>query len=120
GDADFDGDMAGYEWTAQRGQSPSVEVISMGRLVDIQIVSPSEAANFVVLDGVIVDPITPNLAFNVYYSMDDAYTSADMSESDWEQKLWTRVPEVYLCSQRQRYAFPEPIHAKYVKIEFTN
>jgi hypothetical protein len=74
----------------------------------------------VVIDSVLLDPLTPNMAFNVYYTNDDAYTSEQMSETDWEQKLWQRVPEAYLATQRQQYAFPNPITAKYVKVEFTN
>lgn len=105
----FDGDTLGYTWTAQRGQSPSV-----------QLIDPEVQDDTVVLDGVLIDPVTPNMAVNVYYSSDDAYTSSNMTESDWEQKLWTRVPEVYLCTQRTQYVFPQPIQAKYTKIEFTN
>lgn len=105
----FDGDSLGVQWTAQRGQSPSV-----------QIIEPTVDDNFIVIDGVLVDPITPNMAMNVYYTEDDAYTSDSMTESNWESKLWTRVPEVYLLTQRQQYTFPEPIHAKYMKVEFTN
>lgn len=105
----FDGDSANSQWTAQRGQSSSVQVLSSG---------PQD--NFVVVDGVTIDPITPNMAMNVYYSQDDSYTSVNMSEDDWEQKLWTRIPQVYLVTQNQTYAFPAPVHAKYMKLEFTN
>lgn len=105
----FDGDSPDCQWTGQRGQSPSVQVID-----------PAPGNNTVVIDGVLVDPITPNMTFNVYYTSDDSFTVANMTESDWEQKLWTRVPQVFVCNQRQQYVFPEPVSAKYIKIEFTN
>lgn len=105
----FDGDSLGCQWAAQKGQSDSLQVFTSDAEDDA-----------VVLDGVLVDPITPNMAFNVYYSTDDAYTSDSMTETDWEQKLWTRVPQVYIAIQRNTFAFPQPVSAKYMKIEFTN
>lgn len=104
----FDGDDPNCQWTGQRDQSSSVQLISP---------TPGDT---VVIDGILVDPLTPNMAFNVYYSTDDAGTSNNMTEMDWEQKLWTRVPEVYICTQSQQYAFPEPVQCKYAKVEFTN
>jgi hypothetical protein len=103
-----DGDSPGWAWTGQRGRSPS------GDLVD----AITNAA--VVVDGVLVDPSTPNMAFNVYYSSDDTNDSDNMTESDWEGKLWSRVPQVYTATQRQQYTFPEPVSAKYFKMEFCN
>jgi hypothetical protein len=105
----FDGDTVGYEWTGQKGDSPS-----------IQLIAPSVQDNSIVVDTVLVDPLTPNMAFNVYYSTDDTGTSDNMTEADWEGKLWQRVPEVFLSTQRQQYALPEPIIAKYMCVEFTN
>jgi hypothetical protein len=105
----FDGDSPGYEWTGEFGQSPSV-----------QLVEPEVADNTVVIDGVIIDPITPNMACNIYYSQDDSYTSDNMTETDWEQKLWTRIPEIFILTQNQQYVFPAPIVTKYLKFEFTN
>ena len=105
----FDGDALGCEWLGQRGQSPSA-----------QLEQSTPADDTVVIDGIMVDPSTPNMAFNVYYSIDDAYTSDNMTESDWESKLWARVPEVYIATQAQQYVFPAPVAAKYMKVEFTN
>lgn len=105
----FDGDMVGAEWLGQRGQSPSA------------FLAPLEPEDdTVVIDGIALDPSTPNMAFNVYYSVDDAYTNDNMSETDWESKLWTRVPEVYVSTQAQQYVFPAPVTAKYMQVEFTN
>lgn len=104
----FDGDTPGCAWLGQSGQSPSTQF------------APSSPGESSVIDGVHMDPITQNMTFNVYYSLDDAHDSENMTESDWEQKLWTRVPKVFTATQSQQYIFPEPITAKYVKIEFTN
>lgn len=108
----FDGDMVGYQWGGQVGQS-----------VSVQVIEPTVQNNSIVIDSVLVDPVTPNMAFNVYYSTDDTGNQdnmAKMTDTDWESKLWTRVPEVYIATQRQEYVFPEPIVAKYVCVEFTN
>jgi hypothetical protein len=76
--------------------------------------------DFVVIDSVLIDPGTPNMYVNIYYSTDDEYTSDSMTASDWEQKLWSRVPNIYQVVGRQNYALPAPIHAKYMKLEFVN
>jgi hypothetical protein len=104
-----DGDQPGYQWTGQAGQSATV-----------QLIEPDVSDDFIVIDSVHIDPLTPHMAMNVYYSQDDAYTNNNMTESDWEQKLWTRVPKSYILDTSQEYVFPEPIWAKYVKLEFTN
>lgn len=105
----FDGDTpGGYQWLGQRGRSMSATLLT---------INPN---NTVVIDGVLVDPITPNMAFNVYYSLDDTGNNGSMTERDWEQKLWTRVPQVYVATQSQEYVFPDPVVAKYMKLEFTN
>jgi hypothetical protein len=105
----FDGDQVGCEWLGQKGQSPSV------------FLAPLEPEDdTVVIDGIALDPSTPNMAFNVYASVDDAYTSDNMTETDWESKLWTRVPEIYVSTRAQQYVFPAPVTAKYMKVEFTN
>jgi len=100
--------MQGYEWVAQRGRSVSTQIVS------------ADADSGVVIDGVEVDPITPNMAFNVYFSTDDSGDGPNMTETNWEQKLWTRVPDAYVCTQKQQYVFPDPIVASYVKLEFVN
>lgn len=113
----FDGDDLGYQWTGQRGNSPSVQVLQE---IQTQLIEPEQNINAIVIDGVTVDPLTPNMALNIYYSTDDSYQNDHMIEANWEQKLWTRIPEVYICTQRQQFVFPKPILAKYMKLEFTN
>lgn len=105
----FDGDQIGFAWLGQPGLASSA-----------QVVTPQIQNDFVVIDGVLVDPITPNLTMNVYYTLDDTDTSSNMTESDWENKLWSRVPQSYRLDQRKQYLFPAPVHAKYMKLEFTN
>jgi hypothetical protein len=99
----LDGDLAGAQWTDAPGESASVEVTK----------------NPAVIDSVFLDPQTPNVAFNVYYSNEgegDEHTTTE----EWEKKLWTRVPQSYTATGRQQYVFPEPIKASFVQIEFTN
>lgn len=104
----FDGDTPGCGWLGQVGHSISTQFADV------------VPGNSIVIDSVLVDPITPNMAFNVYYSTDDSGDGPTMIEADWEQKLWTRVPQAYVATSRQQYVFPEPIIANYVKLEFTN
>jgi hypothetical protein len=69
-----------------------------------------------VVDSVLLDPITPNVFFSVYYTNDG---NPGVSPSDWNDKLWTRVPKTFKAARRDSYAFPQPIRAKYIKVEFT-
>ena len=71
----------------------------------------------VVVDGVVVDPVTPGVYFNVYYTSEG---NPGTSEEDWENKLWIRVPLSFKATKRETHALPEPISAKYIKIEFTH
>jgi hypothetical protein len=103
----FDGDTIGVKWEGQFGQSGSVQVEDGG---------PGE--NTVVIDSVLLDPLTPNIAFSVYYSTEGT-AEEETTETEWERKLWTRVPKTFIANQRQTYVFPEPITAKFVKIEYS-
>lgn len=105
----FDGDTPGDDWMAQPGRSGSA------------IPTPSAAEdNTSVIDGLLINPATPNVAMSVYYSTDDSYQNDNMSETDWEQKLWTRIPESYVLTSQQQCMFPTPVSAKYIKLEYTN
>jgi hypothetical protein len=101
-----DGDKPGYTWSGAPHASTTVKVIDP----DIQ---DSEA----VIDSVLVDPITPNVYFSVYYSSEG---DAASTEEDWEWKLWDRVPQTFKATKRETHVLPEPIRAKYIKIEFTH
>ena len=105
----FDGDTPGDIWMAQPGRSGSAIPTSATAQDDTTVI-----------DGVLVNPSTPNIAMNVYYSTDDSYTSDNMVEGDWEQKLWTRIPEVYVLTAQQNCMFPTPVSAKYIKLEYSN
>lgn len=70
-----------------------------------------------VIDRVMVDPITPGVYFNVYYSNDgDPSTTIE----EWDNKLWTHVPTTFRAEKREIHALPEPVIAKYVKVEFSH
>jgi hypothetical protein len=57
------------------------------------------------------------MTFNVYYSNDGDPT---FTPDDWDNKLWTRVPQVYTAKKRDTYYLTRPATAKYFKIEFAN
>jgi hypothetical protein len=78
----------------------------------------SNTANAAVsIDSVYLDPITPGVNFNVYYSNDD--TGPGHNNDSWEKLLWTWVPKTYTALKKQSYVLPRPINAKYIKIEFS-
>jgi hypothetical protein len=70
------------------------------------------------IDSVLLDPLTPNIYFNVYYSNDSV--GPETNDETWEKLLWTRVPKVFKAIKKQSYVLPDTISAKYVKIEFTH
>ena len=70
-----------------------------------------------VFDTILLDPETPGVQFNVYYSSDG---DPVVDTADWDNKLWTHVPAVYHATNRDTYYMPRPVTSRYVKIEFTN
>jgi len=105
-----DGDKTSCKWENQRGRSGSVELIE-----------PIIEDNAVVIDSIILNPLTPGVAFNVYYTNDltGSEGGGELTEEEWEQKLWVHVPQSYVTSVKTTYVLPEPITAKFVKIEFS-
>jgi hypothetical protein len=78
----------------------------------------SNTANAAVsIDSVYLDPITPGVNFNVYYSNDD--TGPGHDNDSWKKLLWTWVPRTYTALKKQSYVLPRPINAKYIKVEFS-
>lgn len=71
-----------------------------------------------VVNKMLIDTITPGVYFHVYYSNDENGPGTD--EDSWDNLLWTRIPRSYLLDQKKTFTFPEPITAKYIKIEFTH
>lgn len=70
-----------------------------------------------VVDRLLLDPVTPGVYFNLYYSSDG---QAGTSDSDWENKIWTPVYQTYHATRREEHALPEPVSAKYMKVEFSH
>lgn len=70
-----------------------------------------------VIDRVLVDPETPGVYFSIYYSTEDGVPT---SEAEWENKLWIRVPETFRALTRENHALPQPVQAKFIKVEFTH
>jgi hypothetical protein len=102
----FDGSMPGYFWTGAINASPSLQRIE-GGVED----------TLTVIDTVLVDPLTPGVFFTVYYSTEG---DPGISEEDWENKLWTRVPKTFQALKRENHVLPQPILAKYIKIEYSH
>lgn len=70
-----------------------------------------------VIDRVLLDPVTPGVFFHIYYSNEGEPTDLI---SEWENKLWIPVPRTYRATKRDTFALPEPIRAKYIKIEYSH
>jgi hypothetical protein len=75
-----------------------------------------------VFDGVLIDPITPGVYCSIYYSNDGepVQGSDAVAEAAWDNKLWTRIPQTYRIAKRDNYLLPEPVTARYVKLEFSH
>jgi hypothetical protein len=70
-----------------------------------------------VVDRLLLDPITPNVYFNIYYSNEGVGAT---TEAEWENKLWTPVFYTFKAERRQEHALPEPVTAKFMKVEFSH
>lgn len=77
----------------------------------------SELGRAKTIDRILMDPITPNVYFYLYYSDEGKPGTTD---EEWENKLWTPVHETFQARRRETHALPEPITAKYVKVEFSH
>lgn len=75
------------------------------------------ADSAVVIDNVLVDPETPGVYFNIYYSSEG---DPGVGEADWENKLWVHVPTTFHAVKRETHTLPSPIIAKYIKIEYSH
>ena len=115
----IDGDSPSAKWENQRSRSGSIE-LPKTELTDAPVV----------IDSVLINPTTPGVAFNIYYTNDLTGTptskevneegvNPEMTEEQWEQKLWVHVPQSYVTSVKTTYVLPEPITAKFIKIEFS-
>lgn len=106
----FDGDSAGCQWTGQPGNSSSVQV-SNAQLVDEPVV----------VDAIVLDPLFANQNYNIYYSNDDnGLVGVPVTTTDWENKLWTLATTITASFGNETQVLPQPIGAKYIKIELTN
>jgi hypothetical protein len=69
------------------------------------------------VDHVLLDPVLPGVFFNVYHSDEG---DPGTNELEWSDKLWTRVPNTFQAKGRFRHPMPQPITARYLKVEFTH
>lgn len=77
----------------------------------------SESGEASVVDHLVIDPVTPGVYMNVYFSNDPA---PGQTTEEWDGLLWTPVPKQFLLRRKESFALPEPIVAKYIKLEFTH
>lgn len=77
----------------------------------------SEAGEASVVDHLVIDPVTPGIYMNVYYSSDPV---PGETTEEWDGLLWNPVPKQFLLRRKESFALPEPITAKYIKLEFTH
>jgi len=72
----------------------------------------------VVIDQVFMDPITPNVNFNIYWTNDDP-SGWGWNERRYDGLLWNPVPRQYVMGGRMTHPLPGPISTRYLKLEFT-
>jgi hypothetical protein len=78
--------------------------------------SVSEGSDPAVIDRVVVDPTTPGVYFNIYYS---ANGTPGRDSADWDAlNQWTRVPQTFHATKRETHTLGTPIKARLIKIEF--
>ncbi len=70
-----------------------------------------------VIDHVTIDTVTPGIYMNVYFSNDP---SPGVDTDTWDGLLWERVNKTFLLRRKESFALPEPVTAKYIKLEFTH
>jgi hypothetical protein len=102
----FDGNTAHHTWSGASHDSVSWEVVD-----------PLPNDSVAVIDRVLVDPLTPGIFFSIYYTSEG---EPGKTPEEWDQKLWTRVPQTFHAIKREAHVLPEPIQTKYVKLEFTH
>lgn len=85
--------------------------------VSIQRLESDPDDELTVVDRIFIDPVTPGIWCSIYYSHDgDPGTTDD----EWDNRQWKRVNMSCLLKEKKAYALPEPIFAKYIKLEFTH
>lgn len=70
-----------------------------------------------VVDHILLDPITPGVVFHVYFSNEE---TPGTDEESWENLLWSPVLKTFELNQRESFALPTPVTAKYIKLEFSH
>lgn len=130
---DTDRDCTGSVYrTVTQQNSPASVKTSVGNLAEAYWLSgpnPSQFAcealyfdlrdsehNAQVIDHLVIDPITPGIWMNVYYSNDPV---PGVTTEEWDGLLWNPIPKQFVLRRKESFAMPEPIIAKYVKLEFT-
>lgn len=102
------GDLEGAYWLS--GPNPS-QFACEALYFDVR-----EDGEAQVIDHLMIDPVTPGVWMNIYYSNDPI---PGETTEEWDGLLWTPIPKQFLLRRKESFALPAPIIAKYVKLEFT-
>lgn len=101
-----DGSYPSWSWTGVPFDSTSIEVLDN---------EPGD--NVAVIDRVLIDPITPGVWCSIYYSYEG---EPGTSDEEWDNRTWRRVDTSINLKEKTSYVFPEPVLAKFIKLEFTH
>lgn len=101
-----DGGFSTWSWANLAHGSESIQHLDIETLDEPAVV-----------DRVLIDPQTPGIWCSIYFSNDG---QPGDTNSEWDAKNWTRVNLNFNLKERQSYALPEPVSAKYFKLEFTH
>jgi hypothetical protein len=77
-----------------------------------------DAGDATVVTDVLLDPITPGMYAHLYWTNDN--TGPGVDAASWENLLWVPVTQALHCVNRQTWTLPQPITAKYVKVEYSH
>lgn len=101
-----DGGFPDWSWTGMPHDSISVEHLPQ---------NPEDEV--AVIDRVFIDPATPGIWCSVYYSYDG---NPGTNDDEWDNRVWRRIDATYQLKEKKAYALPEPVLAKYIKLEFSH
>jgi hypothetical protein len=73
-----------------------------------------------IIDAIRVNPSVTGPYMHVYFSNESANGAAPKRIEEWENILWTPVPQTYVLDKNHTYDLPRPIRASWVCLEFTN
>jgi hypothetical protein len=67
-----------------------------------------------VVNRMLIDPVTPGITCNLYYS-----TEEQSSNKTWDELWWRPIPKIIELTAKQEFVMPFPVTASFIKLEFT-